>query len=173
MRATIREMLQLRHLTNKSQGPPHKAGTPSAPSFFGDQEMKHREGLLIWRMVSPSEPSAGFSEWSEGTSAQLNWFASRLVKHLDKPSWLFVGLGHAANQPAAFEFNTPSAPKANKSVVYFRAGRLLHRGPQQWSHRSWHCSSTGLHQHSTGNKSDVWSVPARHYAGFGSLTWPL
>lgn len=77
MGATIREMLQPRDLTNKSQGPPHKAGTSSA-------------------------------------SAELNWLASRLVKHLDKPFWLFVGLGHAANKPTAFEFNTPLCPQSQQ-----------------------------------------------------------
>lgn len=45
--AGIREMLLLRDFTNKSSGPPHKAGNSPAPSFFGDQETKHGEALLI------------------------------------------------------------------------------------------------------------------------------
>ena len=116
MGAGIREMLLLRDLTNRSSGPPRKAGKSPAPSFFGDQERKHREALLIYRMASPSEPNVGFSEWRKRTSPERNRLTSCLVEHLDKPSWLFVGLGHVANKSAAFEFNTRLCPQSQQEL---------------------------------------------------------
>lgn len=72
--------------------------------------MKHREELLIWRMVSLPEPSVGSSE------CRGNCLPLFLVKHLDKLFWLIAGLGHEANKSAAFEFNTSLCPQSQQEL---------------------------------------------------------
>lgn len=78
-------------------------------SFPGDKE---RGVQLIWTMAS----------------------ASQLPEHVRqcetpaRPSWLNAELRHAANQPAAFEFNTFPHLQVNKGFVWLWSARFpLHK----------------------------------------------